>query len=137
MRQGHVIGGIALIAWGAGAACAATPCAGVDEALGDARRKAYAPIVAGAMASNLKPSDVTIERFLAEGDWIIVGAEVPVADGEGYFFFERVGDKLRFHDVWGGYADPSEAGEVAGWARKLGAPAGLARCFAAYAAGGD
>lgn len=135
MALRNVFAGVGFLAAGAGVACAAAPCRGVDESLTDARRQAYAPIVAGATQANLKPSDVTVLHFLAEGDWIVVGASVPAADGEGYFFFERIGDKLRFHDVWGGVAERSEAGEVAAWARRPGAPAGLSRCFAeGYAA---
>jgi hypothetical protein len=119
-----------LVAAAGTSAGAADPCAGVDTHLTAERKQAYAPLVAGSVTGKVSPSEVVIEDFLRLDDWIVVGAEVPSADGEGFFFFQKTGDKLRLHDVWGGYADPSEAGEIADWARGLGAPAGLATCFA-------
>lgn len=125
---------LALLAASSAPALAGDPCAGIDTTLTDARRAAYAPIVAGTTAAHVKAADVTVGHYLAGGGWIVVGAFVPVADGEGYSFFERVDDKLHFRDVWGGVAERSEAGEVAAWAQGLGAPAGLSRCFASTVA---
>jgi hypothetical protein len=49
---------------------------------------------------------------------------------DGVMFFQTVNGKKQFRDVWGGYADPSEKPELVSWAKKLGAPQGLADCFA-------
>jgi hypothetical protein len=117
----------------AGQASAKDRCHGVDTALTEARRQAYAPLVAESVTRQASPAEVQIADFLRFGDWIVVGAEVPVADGEGFFFYRRDGDRLRFLDVWGGYADASEAGDVADWAEALGAPPVLAACFASRA----
>lgn len=84
----------------------------------------------------MKPAEVEVLDFLRQGDWIVVGATAPVADGESYFFFQKSGDKLRFQDVWGGFAEASEAAEVAGWATALRAPASLSTCFASKAVSG-
>lgn len=112
------------------AGVAAAPCAGVDTALTEAREAASAPLVAQSVSAEVAAKDVSVGHYFAEGAWFVIGAEIPVADGEGYFFFERAGGAARLHDVWGGYADPSEAGALADWARALGAPDALARCFA-------
>lgn len=127
---------LALVIGATGAASAAVPCTGVDTRLTDARRQSYAPLVAGALTERVGSSEVAIRHYLADGGWGVLGAEVPVADGEGFFFFERTGDKLRLRDTWAGYADPSELAELAEWARKLGAPETLARCFAHEAVAG-
>lgn len=135
MRTGIIAAAI-LATVGAAPANAADPCRGLDTALSEARKQAYRPIVAGSTGADVAPAQVEIADFLTDGGWIVVGAFVPVADGEGYFFFERSGGRLRFHDVWGGMAEPSEAAEIAAWAGTLGAPPPLARCFAHRVTGG-
>ena len=136
MRTAIVVASMVAAAAGAGPATAADACRGIDTTLTEARRQAYAPIVVGSIGTEVAASEVDLEDFLKDGDWIVVGAVVPVADGEGFFFYERAGSKLTFRDVWGGMADPSEAGEIAAWAEALGAPRALARCFANRVSGG-
>lgn len=131
-----IIAATILATAGAASANAADPCRGLDTALTEARKQAYLPIVAGSIDADVAPAEVEVADFLTDGGWIVVGAFVPVADGEGFFFYERAGSRLRFHDVWGGMAEPSEAADIAAWAGALGVPAPLARCFAHRVTGG-
>lgn len=110
-------------------------CAGVDMSLFQARKQEYAGLVAAAVGQKVRPSETTIDKFLSSGSWSMVYAEIPIAD-PGYFLFQEVGGQKRFKDVWGGMAQAEDRPELIAWARKLGAPAGLAACFAATAIGG-
>ncbi len=70
-----------------------------------------------------------VGAIMESGGWSVIYVSTPVSD-DGVMFFQMAGGKKRFRDIWGGYADPSERSELASWARKLGAPQDLARCFA-------
>lgn len=104
-------------------------CNGVKVEMTKARKAAYAPLVAAAMANKVKSSQVKFFAILESRDWSAAYVSTPVAD-DGVMFFQTVGGKKRFREVWGGWAEPSERPELVAWARKLGAPADLAKCFA-------
>lgn len=104
-------------------------CDGVKVEATQARKQEYAPLVVSAMEHKIKPAQVEFNALMESGDWSAAYISTPVSD-DGVMFFQAVNGKKRFRDVWGGWADPSEKPELVSWARKLGAPAGLARCFA-------
>lgn len=112
-----------------GPAQAADPCSGVEQQLTDAGKREYAQLVAKSLNAKVKPSQVEIDKLLESGSWSAVYASTPVSD-DGVLFFETQGDTRKFKDVWGGWADPSERPDLIKWAKKLGAPDALARCFA-------
>ncbi len=112
-----------------------TSCAGMETGLSSARRQEYAGLVADAVERKVKPSEVTIHKFLSNGSWRVVYADIPIAD-PGYFFFQEVEGRKHFKDVWGGVAQPEDRPELTSWARKLGVPERLAACFADTAIGG-
>ncbi|MCO4319607.1 hypothetical protein M8997_020680 [Phyllobacterium sp. 21LDTY02-6] len=112
------------------AALAATnDCAGVRLDLTKARKQAYAPLVAAAVGNKVKPAKVEFNAILESGDWSAAYVSTPIAD-DGMMFFQTVNSKKQFRDVWGGFADESDRPDLIKWARKLGAPDKLARCFA-------
>jgi hypothetical protein len=104
-------------------------CDGVKVEATQARKQEYAPLVASAMNPKIKPAQVEFNTIMESGDWSAAYISTPVSD-DGVMFFQAVKGKKQFRDVWGGWADPSEKPELVSWARKLGAPADLARCFA-------
>ena len=116
-------------------ASAAAPCAGVDQALTSARKQEYAALVATFLSNKAKPSEIKVMGFMQDGAWSVAYVSTPVSD-DGYVFFQETKGAKRAKDVWGGMAQPSEQPEIAAWAKKLGAPDNLARCFALHATGG-
>ena len=104
-------------------------CDGVKVEVTEARKIEYAPLVAAAMGSKVKPAQVTFSAIMESGNWSAAYVSTPAAD-DGMMFFQTVNEKKHFRDVWGGYAEPSEKPELVSWAKKLGAPQGLADCFA-------
>jgi hypothetical protein len=111
-------------------------CNGVKVEATKVRKEAYAPLVVSAMGGKVKSSQVEFLAILESGNWSAAYVSTPIAD-DGVMFFQNVNGKKRFRDVWGGWADPSERPELVAWARKLGAPADLAKCFAETVAGGE
>jgi hypothetical protein len=111
------------------AIAASNACDGVKVEATKARKQEYAPLVVSAMEAKIKPTQVEFIAVMESGDWSAAYISTPVSD-DGVMFFQAVNGKKRFRDVWGGWADPSERPELVSWARKLGAPADLARCFA-------
>lgn len=111
------------------AVAASNACDGVKVEATKARKQEYAPLVVSAMEAKIKPSQVEFTAIMESGDWSAAYISTPASD-DGVMFFQVVNGKKRFRDVWGGWADPSEKPELVSWARKLGAPADLARCFA-------
>lgn len=114
---------------GGGLAHAADPCSGVEQKLTDANKREYAELVAKSLNAKVAPSQVKISNLLESESWSAVYASTPVSD-DGVLFFQTVNGAKRFKDVWGGFADASERPELIDWAKKLGAPDNLARCFA-------
>ncbi len=108
---------------------ASNACDGVKVEATQARKQEYAPLVVSAMDQKIKPAQVKFTTIMESGDWSAAYISTPVSD-DGVMFFQAVKGKKQFRDVWGGWADPSEKPELVSWARKLGAPADLARCFA-------
>jgi len=111
-------------------------CKGVKVEMTKARQEEYAPLVAAAIDGKIKPSQVKFSAIMESGSWSAAYISTPVSD-DGVMFFQTVGGKKHFRDVWGGWADPSERQEIIAWATKLGAPAALGRCFAATVIGED
>jgi hypothetical protein len=111
------------------ASAASDPCDGVKVEMTKARKHEYAPLVAAAMENKVKPAQVEFSAIMESGDWSAAYVSTPASD-DGMMFFQTVNGKKQFRDVWGGWAEPSERPELAAWARKLGAPSDLARCFA-------
>lgn len=112
-----------------GLAQAAAPCSGVEQKLTDASKREYSSLVAKSVTAKVRPSQVEISNLIESGAWSAVSASTPVSD-DGVFFFQTADGAPQFKDVWGGSADPSERPELIKWAKKLGAPDNLARCFA-------
>ncbi|MCR4268038.1 hypothetical protein [Nitratireductor sp. ZSWI3] len=112
-----------------GAGASEFKCSGVDTHLTQQRQAEYKRLVAQAMEMKAKAAQIGIENFMQSGAWSAVYASTPVSD-DGVLFFQTVDGKKRFKDVWGGYADPSERKELVDWAKDLGAPESLAKCFA-------
>jgi hypothetical protein len=125
---------VALFCLLTGTASAATPCAGVDQALTSARKQEYATLVASFLSNKAKPAQIKVMAFMREGAWSVAYVSTPVSD-DGYVFFQETQGANHGKDVWGGMAQPSEQPEIAAWAKKLGAPDNLARCFALHATG--
>lgn len=113
----------------AAAIAAAPACNGVDTSLTKDRKQEYSLLVAAALGNNVKPAQIEISRFMQSGHWSAVYASTPESD-DGVLFFETANGHPQFKDVWGGWADPSEKPELVAWAKGLGAPDDLARCFA-------
>ncbi|WPZ15489.1 hypothetical protein T8J41_06690 [Nitratireductor rhodophyticola] len=108
---------------------AKSTCDGVKVEMTKARKAEYAPLVASAMEAKIKPAQVEFGALIESGNWSAAYISTPVSD-DGMMFFETVNGRKRFREVWGGWAEPSERPELAAWARKLGAPDDLAKCFA-------
>lgn len=104
-------------------------CDGVKVEVTKARKQEYAPLVVSAMTNKFKPAQAKFFTIMESGNWSAAYVSTPVSD-DGVMFFQTVNGKKQFRDVWGGYADPSEKPELVSWAKKLGAPQDLAKCFA-------
>ncbi|MFK3666505.1 hypothetical protein ACI2JN_14800 [Ochrobactrum teleogrylli] len=113
----------------AGSAFAKSPCDGVTTSLTKQQRSNYSALIAKSLRKKVKPTAVKIDSFMQSGEWAVVYADVPVAD-PGYFFFDLSGKTPQLKDVWGGMADRSEVPDLVKWAKKLGANAKIASCFA-------
>jgi hypothetical protein len=104
-------------------------CDGVKVEVTKARKHEYAPLVASAMDNRIKSAQVEFSTIMESGNWSAAYVSTPVSD-DGVMFFQTVNGKKQFREVWGGWADPSERPELVAWAKKLGAPQDLAKCFA-------
>ncbi|TIS54650.1 MAG: hypothetical protein E5W82_01245 [Mesorhizobium sp.] len=104
-------------------------CNGVKVEVTKARKQEYAPLVASAMDNKVKPAQVKFSAIMESGNWSAADVSTPESDN-GMMFFQAINGKKRFREVWGGWADLSERPELISWAKKLGAPQDLAKCFA-------
>ncbi|MER8884256.1 hypothetical protein NKH84_12290 [Mesorhizobium sp. M0902] len=104
-------------------------CDGIKVEVTKARKQEYAPLVVSAMTNKFKPAQAKFFSIMESGSWSAAYVSTPVSD-DGVMFFQTVDGKKQFRDVWGGYAEPSEKPELVSWAKKLGAPQDLAKCFA-------
>lgn len=111
------------------ALAAKSACDSVKVDITKARKAEYAALVASAMEKKIKPAQVKFSKIMESGKWGAVYVSTPESD-DGVMFFQTVNGKKRFREVWGGWADPSERPELTAWAKKLGAPTALAKCFA-------
>ncbi|MCR6727441.1 MULTISPECIES: hypothetical protein [Agrobacterium] len=111
------------------ASAATKDCDGVELELTKVRKQDYAAVVASAVDHKVKPVQVEFNAILESDDWAAAYVSTPIAD-DGMMFFQTVNGKKQFRDVWAGYADDSDRPDLIKWARKLGAPEKLARCFA-------
>lgn len=111
-------------------------CDGVKVEVTKARKQEYAPLVASAMDNKVKPAQVKFSTIMESGNWSAAYVSTPVSD-DGVMIFQTVDGKKRFRDVWGGWADPSERLELVAWAKKLGVPVDLAKCFAETVTGDE
>lgn len=111
------------------ASATSDPCDGVDTALTDARKHQYATRIANSLTIKVKPSTVIFDSFMTSGAWSAVYAATPETEW-GFFFFETVSGQKQFKDVWGGFAVEEDRPELIAWAKALGAPESLAKCFA-------
>lgn len=103
-------------------------CQGVDQRLTSRRKAEYSRLVSAALGEKLRASDVEVLRFIGLGNWSAVYVSTPVTE-DGMLFFQTVNGRKVFRDVWGGMVGPDDRSPVAAWARRLGAPERLARCF--------
>lgn len=114
---------------GEAAVMAPGACPGVDTSLTAARKQEYAVLVMKSLTPKVAISGISVHDFMAEGAWSAVYASTPVSE-DGVFFYQAAAGRKQFKEVWGGWAEPSDKPELVKWARKLGAPEGLAACFA-------
>ncbi|MER8752904.1 hypothetical protein NKH57_27275 [Mesorhizobium sp. M1050] len=104
-------------------------CHGVKVDVTKAREQEFGALVASAMTNKVKPAQVKFQTILESGKWSAAYISTPVAE-DGMMFFQTVNGERQFREVWGGYAAPSEEPELVSWAKKLGVPQDLAKCFA-------
>ena len=111
---------------------AASPCDSVDTQVTKQLKLQYSKLIAKSVGQKVKASEVGIDKYMRAEDWVVIYADVPVAD-PGYFFFDASSGNPIFKDVWGGMAEKSDLPNLVKWARKLGAGPKIASCFAADA----
>lgn len=104
-------------------------CDGIKVEATKARKQEYAALAASALDNKVRPARVKFISIMENGNWSAAYVSTPVSE-DGVMFFQTVDGKKQFRDVWGGYAEPSEKPELVTWAKKLGAPQDLAKCFA-------
>ncbi len=120
---------LAILALSVSYGVTADKCEGIKVGLTDERKQEYGALVASVMETRISAYGVRFYSIMESGAWSAAYVSTPASD-DGVMFFETVNGKKRFRDVWGGWADPSEISELIAWAKKLGAPQGLAACFA-------
>ncbi len=112
-------------------AFAAAPCAKVSTTLTPVQRKMYARSISSNLTKWQSPAQIKIDKALTLENWTAVWATPQNAE-QGIFFYSQEKSGLTFHDVWGGYATPSDKPNIVQWVKKLSpsAPDGFAECFA-------
>ncbi len=124
---GAALLGVAMAAWaGAGHA---DPCDGLAVAMNADNHKTYATAAARGLTVQVRPASIKMEKLYRDGAWSAAWLDIPGQES-GVFFFQDRDGAPRFKEVWGGMADASDRPDLVKWARQLGAPEGLARCFA-------
>jgi hypothetical protein len=130
LRYPHMFGlTLASLAGATNYAGAANSCVDVSVEITEARKHEYAPLVVKAIGGKAKASQVKFHSVLESGPWSAVYIGTPATD-DAVLFFESINGRTQFKELWGGWADPSERPELIKWAKDLGAPDKLARCFA-------
>ena len=112
-------------------AFASESCSNGSRTLTSPERKMYARSIASNLSKFRSPADITVQKALAVANWTVVWA-TPTGAEQGMFFFSQEKTGLVYHDVWGGYATPSERANVMRWVMQLSpsVPREIARCFA-------
>jgi hypothetical protein len=118
-------------------AVAADPCATANTTLTAAQKRMYARSISSNLTAWQAPAKIKIEKAITVGNWTAVWA-TPSGAEQGIFFYSRKASRLKFHDVWGGYASPSEEPSLVQWVKKLDSsvPSNFAECFAGTATAG-
>jgi hypothetical protein len=88
-------------------AFATPPCAKVSTTLTPAQRKMYARSISSKLTKWRPPAQIKIDKALTLENWTAVWATRQNAE-QGIFFYSQEKSGLTFHDVWGGYATPSD-----------------------------
>ena len=127
----QICASLVLACWGGGVH--ATICDGILVESISARQKEYVALVAKSLPGGSKAGTVKIERLLREADWSAAFAQI-IGRESGIFFFEEIGGKKTFKQVWAGTAEQWESPFLMRWAVNLGAPDRLAGCFASLVA---
>lgn len=120
-----------ILALNAAVASATGPCDRVDRRLDAGRREQYSALIAAAIRTPHTAREITVNKFMQIGRWSAAWGEAKDLE-PGVFFFEASGGRLRFADVWGGWAVPADRPQLVKWAHGLGkdVPDNLATCFA-------
>ncbi len=118
-------------------AVAATPCAGASTTLSAAEKKMYARSIASNLTKWEPPAQIKIDKAISLKNWAAVWATPKNAE-QGIFFYSQGKSGLTFHDVWGGFALPSDKPDVVRWVKKLSSsvPDDFAECAAEIITGG-
>jgi hypothetical protein len=116
---------------------AANPCAGVSTTLSATEKRMYARSVSSSLTNGATPAQIKIEKAISLKNWTAVWA-TPKDMEQGIFFYSQEKSGLKFHDVWGGFALPSDKPDIVRWIEKLSAsiPDDFAECAAETIAGG-
>lgn len=112
-------------------AFAANPCAREVTVLTAAQRKMYARSISSNLTKWQPPAAIKIDRALTIDNWTAIWA-TPKDMEQGVFFYSREKSGLTFHDVWGGFATPSDKPDIVRWVKKLSpsVPDDFAQCAA-------
>lgn len=108
-------------------------CDGIVIHSVSARQQEYAALIARTIDRRARAGTVKVERLLREDAWSAAFAQIPGHEN-GIFFFEEIGGKKTFKQVWSGTAEAWESPFLMRWAVNLGAPERLAGCFASLVA---
>jgi hypothetical protein len=110
---------------------AATPCTGASTTLTSAQRKMYARSISSNLTKWQSPALIKIDETLTLHNWTAVWA-APKDMEQGVFIYSQEKSGLTFHDVWGGYAEPSDKPIIVRWVKKLApsVPDDFAECVA-------
>jgi hypothetical protein len=122
---------IAVLLVFSGSAVAANPCAGESATLSAAEKKMYARSISSNLTKWQPPDQIKIDKATSLKNWTAVWA-TPKGVEQGIFFYSQEKSGLTFHDVWGGYATPSEKPGIVQWVKQLSSsvPDDFAQCFA-------
>jgi hypothetical protein len=128
---------IAVLLMFSGSAIAANPCASVSTTLSAAEKKMYAQSISSNLTKWEPPAQIKIEKAISLKNWTAVWA-TPKNTEQGIFFYSQEKSGLKFHDVRGGFALPSDKPNIVRWIKKLSSsvPDDFAECAAETITGG-
>ncbi len=115
----------------AAAPAEANSCTGLESRATPLSRKADAALIRQLARQGVRASG--IGQAITDGKWRVIWATPQEAEN-GIFFFQRQAKGWRLKGTWGGVVAPGEQADVRSWARNIGAPPRIARCFADRAA---